>query len=83
MWKDIILQPEEIETEGFFWYIEQHKWTYYPGTVNALIGDVNHDISIFGYWIFDSNHEKELMLNRKSLDIIYAPSIGEEKFTKF
>ena len=22
------------------------------------LGNVNHDISILGYWIFDSNHEK-------------------------
>ena len=28
------------------------------------LGKVNHDISVFGYWIFDSNYEKELVLNR-------------------
>ena len=26
------------------------------------LGNVNRDISILGYWIFDSNHEKSLYL---------------------
>ena len=32
--------------------------------------NVNHAISIVGYWIFDSNYLKTLHLTRKSLDII-------------
>ena len=28
------------------------------------LGNVNHDISVVGYWIFDSNYEKSLVLNR-------------------
>ena len=28
------------------------------------LGNVNHAISVFGYWIFDSNHEKALVLSR-------------------
>ena len=43
------------------------------------LGDVNHAISVLGYWIFDSNCEKVLVLNRESLDMICAPSIGEEQ----
>ena len=27
------------------------------------LGNVNHAISVVGYWIFDSNYEKELVLN--------------------
>ena len=27
-------------------------------------GNVNHAISVVGYWIFDSNYKKELVLNR-------------------
>ena len=38
------------------------------------LGNVNHASSVVGYWIFDSNYEKSLVLNRKSLDIICAPS---------
>ena len=28
------------------------------------IGNVNHDISIVGHWIFDSNYEKELCMKK-------------------
>ena len=41
------------------------------------LGNVNHSISVIGYWIFDSNYEKALVLNRESLDMICAPSVGE------
>ena len=43
------------------------------------LGNVNHAISIVGSWIFDSNYEKALVLNRASLDMICASSIGEEQ----
>ena len=46
-------------------------------------GNVNHAISVVGLCIFESNYEKALMLNRKSLDIIYSPSVGEEQVAKF
>ena len=39
--------------------------------------NVNCAISVVGYWIFDSNYEKSLVLNRESLDIICAPYVGE------
>ena len=41
--------------------------------------NVNHDISVVGNWIFDSNCEKSLVLKQASLDIICAPSVGEEQ----
>ena len=44
---------------------------------------MNHAISVVEYWILDSNHEKALFLNRESLDMIFAPSIGEEQAAKF
>ena len=47
------------------------------------LGNVNHDISVVGNWIFDSNYEKVLVLNRASLDMICAPSVGEEQDTIF
>ena len=28
------------------------------------LGNVNHAISVVGYWIFDSNYKKALVLNR-------------------
>ena len=30
------------------------------------LGNGNHSISVVGYWIFDTNYEKTLVLNRKS-----------------
>ena len=47
------------------------------------IGNVNHAISVVGSWIFDSNYERSLFLNKASLDMICAPSVGEEQAAKF
>ena len=41
------------------------------------LGNVNHDISVVGYWIFESNYKKPLVLIRASLDMICDPSVGE------
>ena len=41
------------------------------------LGNVNYDISVFGYWIFDSNYKKALVLNRESLHMICARYVGE------
>ena len=43
------------------------------------LGNVNHDIIVVGNWIFDSNYENELVLDRASLDMICASSFGEEQ----
>ena len=48
-----------------------------------LLRNVNHAISVVGYWILDSNYKKALVLNRASLGIICAPSVGEEQAVKF
>ena len=29
------------------------------------LGNTNHGISVFGYWVFDSNYKGELVLNRE------------------
>ena len=49
----------------------RHQWKLYLSLVNGFIvqlmdslGNVNHAISVFGNWIFDSNYEKALFLNR-------------------
>ena len=47
------------------------------------IGNVNHDICVFGYSIFDSNYEKSLVLNIESLYTIFSPYVGEEQVDKF
>ena len=45
--------------------------------------NLNHAISVVGNWIFDSNYEKALVLNRASLYMICTPSVGEEQASKF
>ena len=45
--------------------------------------NVNHAISVVGCWIFDSNYERALVLNSASLDMIFAPSVGEEQDAMF
>ena len=47
------------------------------------LGNMNHYISAVGYWIFDSNYEKAIVLNRELLDIIFAPSVGKEEVATF
>ena len=41
--------------------------------------NVNHAISGVGIQIFDSNYERALVLNKASLDMICAQSVGEEQ----
>ena len=45
--------------------------------------NVNYAISVVGSWIFDSNYEISLVLNKASLDIICDPSVGEEQNARF
>ena len=47
------------------------------------LGNVNNYITVVGYWIFDSNYKRALVLNKESLDMIFAPSVGEEQATEF
>ena len=47
------------------------------------VGNVNHAISVVGYWIFESNYNRELLLNRESLDMICALYVGEEQVAEF
>ena len=47
------------------------------------LGNLNHAISVVGYWIFDSKYKRVLVFNIESLDMICAPSVGEEQVSKF
>ena len=49
----------------------------------GYLSNFNHAISVVGYWMFDSNYEKVLVLNRESLDMICAPSVVEEEVAEF
>ena len=48
-----------------------------------LLENVNHAISVVRYWIFESNYEKALVLNKASLEMIFAPSVVEEQAAKY
>ena len=48
-----------------------------------LLGNMNHDISIVQYWIFDSNYNKALCLTQELLDIMCSPPIGKEQVATF
>ena len=45
--------------------------------------NVNHAISVVGYWIIDSNYKIALVLNRELLNMISAPYDGEEQVAEF
>ena len=47
------------------------------------VGNVNHEVIIVGYWIFDSNFKKALPLTLDSLNLIISPSVVEEMFAVF
>ena len=47
------------------------------------LGNVNRAISVVRYWIFDLNYKKSFLHNRESLDMICAPSVGEEQVAVF
>ena len=47
------------------------------------LGNVNHAISDIRYWMFDSNYNKALVLNRELLNMICSPSVVEEQVAVF
>ena len=49
----------------------------------GFLGNVNRSISVVGYWIYDSNYGKSLVLNIELLDTIFACSVGEEQVSAF
>ena len=46
------------------------------GQMMDSLVNVNHAISVVGNGIFDSNYEKVIVLNRASLEITCASSVG-------
>ena len=90
-----ILKNEKLKGEPRFYYsLSKYKKKRSYDILTAIsekftkiqlmdsLGNVNHVISVVGYWIFDLNYKKALVLNRESLDMICAPSVGEEQAAK-
>ena len=93
---DVLKNQRRVKSEQILYYnTKKYKQKDYFNILNDIsehvnlvklidfLCNVNHAISVVGYWIFDSNHEKALVLNRESLDIICSPSVGEEQVSKF
>ena len=47
------------------------------------LGNVNNDISVVWYWIFDSNYKKAICVTQELLDITCSTSIGKELAATF
>ena len=47
------------------------------------LGNVNHAISVVGYWILDSKYKRAFALNIELLDMICDPTVGEEQVAVF
>ena len=45
--------------------------------------NVNHEVSIVFYWIFDSNYKKAFPLKLDSLNLVCSTLEGEEMFAMF
>ena len=69
--------------KGYFYIITEISEHFTLVQLMDSLVNVNHAIGVVEYLIFDSNYEKALILNRESLDIICAPSVGEEQVAEF
>ena len=47
------------------------------------LGNMNHAISVVGYWILDSKYKRAFALNIELLDMICDPTVGEEQVAVF
>ena len=73
----------EYKKKGFFDILKKISEHITLVQLMYYLVNVNNDISVVAYWIFDSNYKISLVLNRESLDMICAPSIGEEQAAEF
>ena len=79
----VYYSPSKYKNMGFYYILIDISENVTLVQLMDYLGNLNHDISVFGYWIFESNCERALVLNRESLDMICAPSVGEEKVAEF
>ena len=48
-----------------------------------IVGNINHTVIIFGYWIFYNNYKKALLLTLDLLNLICPALVGEGMFAVF
>ena len=86
--KAILKYEKKDDQKMYYSLVKYKKKGYYDilkdiseyvtlGQLLNSLGNLNRAISVVGNWIFDSNYEKALVLNKASLDIICTPSVGE------
>ena len=91
---DILKNEAKGEQKIYYSLVKYKKKVYYDilkdisenGTLFQFmdsLGNVNRDIIVVGYWIFDSKYKKSLVINIESLGMICASSFGEEQASKF
>ena len=73
----------KYKQKGLYKHFEDISKNFTLVQLMDSLGNVNHAISVVGYWIFDSNYEKSLVMNRESLEIICDPSVVEERAIEF
>ena len=75
--------PKVWHNKDYFYILNNRsKYVTFVQLMDTL-GNVNHSISIVGYWIFESNYDNSLFLTQESLDLICCPSIGLKKVAIF
>ena len=62
--------PKKWKSKGGFDILNDISENFNSVQLMDTLGNVNHAISIVGYWIFDSNYEKSLCQTGESLDLI-------------
>ena len=67
----------KYKKKGLYKILEEISKHVTPVQLMDSLVYVNHAISVVGKCIFDSNYKKALVLNRASLDMMCAPSIGD------
>ena len=74
--------PRRYKNKGSCYILKDTSEIFTLVQLMDSLGNVNHAISVVGYWIFDSNYKRAIVLNRESLDIICSPSVYEEQVAK-
>ena len=69
--------------KGAFDTLNDISWNVTLLNLMYTLGNVNHDISILRYCIFDYNYEKSLCLTMVHGNLVWSPSVGEEQVAKF
>ena len=71
------------ENEGAFDILNDIRENFTLVKLMDSLVNLNRDISIVGYQIFDSNYKQALFMTGELWDLICSPSVGEEQVVNF